>query len=141
MIGRCSREAIRQRFHGYRRGFPEQYLTGAIGGLDGHFALVAEVAGMSIVALASCVAVDDAVDIAVLVEDSYQRQGIGSAMLRMLVAYADHRDIGTLRATVLAEQEWILRVMQGYGDCSAALGMGVLEVTVRREKGRQAWIG
>lgn len=142
MIGRCSQESVRQRFHGYRRSFPERYLTGAVGGLDGHFALIAEVPGSSIVALASCVAVaDDAADIAVLVEDSYQRQGIGSTMLRMLLAYVDHRGIDAVQATVLAEQEWILQLLRGFGSCSASVSMGVFEVTLRREKGRPAWIG
>lgn len=141
MIGRCSPDAIRRRFHGYRRSFPPQYLTGALGGAEGHFALVAEVAGTSIVALASCVVTDDAADIAVLVEDGYQRQGLGSTMLRMLIGYADHRGIATVQATVLAEQEWILQLMSAYGICSTTLSMGVYEVTLRREKGRPAWIG
>jgi GNAT superfamily N-acetyltransferase len=142
MIGRCSREAIRQRFHGYRRSFPSEYLTGALGGVEEHFALVAEVAGTSIVALASCVVLaDDAADIAVLVEDGYQRQGIGSTMLRLLIGYADHRGIATVQATVLAEQEWILQLMRDYGSCSTTLSMGVYEATLRREKGRPAWIG
>jgi GNAT superfamily N-acetyltransferase len=142
MIGRCSRETVRRRFHGYRRSFPEAYLTSALAGRSGHFALVADVAGTSIAALASCVAVaDDAVDVAVLVEDSYQRQGIGSTMLRMIVAYGDQRGILTLQASVLAEQEWILQLMRGYGSCSATVSRGVLEVKVRREKGRPAWVG
>ncbi len=142
MFGRCSRESVRRRFHGYRLSFPEAYLTSALSGRSGHFALVAEVPGTSIVALASCVAVaGDAADIAVLVEDSYQRQGIGSAMLRMLIAHADHRGIGTLQATVLAEQEWILQLMRAYGSCSVTVSTGALDVTLRREKGRPAWIG
>ena len=142
MIGRCSPDTIRQRFHGYRRSFPQQYLTGALAGMDEHFALVAEVAGTSIVALASCVVVaDEAADIAVLVEDGYQRQGIGSTMLRMLIGYADHRGIATLQATVLTEQEWILQLLSAYGSCSTTLSMGVYELSLRREKGRPAWIG
>jgi len=141
MIGRCSLEAIRRRFHGYRRSFPESYLTGALAGCGEHFALVADVAGTSIVALASCVVVAGAADIAALVEDSYQRQGIGSTMLRMIVAYADHQGIDTLCATVLAEQEWILQLMRAYGNCSATVSMGVFDVTLRRQKGRSAWIG
>jgi GNAT superfamily N-acetyltransferase len=139
MIGRCSPETIRQRFHGRRNSFPEAYLTSALGGLDGHFALIAEVAGGSLVALASCVArADDAAEIAVLVEDSYQRQGIGSTMLRILIAHADHRDISNLQATVLAEQEWILLFMRSFGSCSATVRMGVFDMTLRREKGRPA---
>jgi GNAT superfamily N-acetyltransferase len=141
MFGRCSRAAVQRRFHGPRHSFPAAYLTDALGGLGGHFALVAEVPGPSIVALASCVAEADAVDIAVLVEDSFQRRGIGSTMLRMMIAHADHRGIGTLRATVLAEQEWILQLLSAYGSCSASLSMGVFEVTLHREKGRPAWIG
>lgn len=133
---------MRQRFHGYRRALPEQYLTGALTGHNGHFALVAEVAGESIVALASYVAAaGDVADFAVLVQDSCQRQGIGSALLGMLIAHADHRGIGTLRATVLAEQEWIVSLISAYGSCSAAVSMGVYDVTLHREKGNPAWIG
>jgi GNAT superfamily N-acetyltransferase len=141
MFGRCSPVAIRRRFHVYRRSFPDAYLTDALAGNSGHFALVAEVPGPSIVVLASCVTVGDHADIAVLVQDSYQRQGIGSTMLRMLIANADHRGIGTLQATVLSEQEWILPLMRAYGSCSATVSMGVFDVTLRREKGRPAWIG
>jgi len=142
MFGRCSREAIWRRFHGHRRSFPDAHLTDAVSGRSGHFALIAEVPGPSIVALASCVAMaDGAADIAVLVQDSYQRQGIGSTMLRMMIAHADHRGIGTLQATVLAEQEWILRLLSAYGTCSSTVSMGVFEVTLRREKGRPTWIG
>jgi GNAT superfamily N-acetyltransferase len=141
MFGRCSPEAIRRRFHACRRSFPDTYLTEAMADRTGHFALVAEVPGPSIVALASCVADGDAADIAVLVEDSYQRQGIGSTMLRMLIAHADHRGIGTVQATVLSEQEWILPLMRAYGSCSATVSMGVFSVTLCREKGRPAWIG
>lgn len=142
MFDRCSTDTIRRRFHGNRRSFPAQYLTDAVAGRHGNFSLVADATGESIVALASCVSAADGVaDIAVLVEDNYQRQGIGSTLLSLLIAHADYSGVGTLQTTVMVEQEWILRLLRGYGDCSASLSMGVFEVTLRREKGRPAWIG
>lgn len=142
MFDRCSQDSKRRRFLGSRRSFPAGYLDDALAGRPEHFSLIAEAAGGLIVALASCVTLaDDIADFAVLVEDSYQRQGIGSTLLRLLIAHADHGGVGTLQATVLSEQEWILGLLRGYGDCSASVSMGVFEVTLRREKGRPAWIG
>jgi N-acetylglutamate synthase-like GNAT family acetyltransferase len=142
MFDRCSADTRRRRFHGNRGGLPARYLTDAVTGLHGNFSLVAEVADELIVALASCVTVaPDLADIAVLVEDDYQRQGIGSTLLRLLVAHADYSGVGTVQAAVLAEQEWILRLIRHYGDCSTTVSMGAYEVTLHREKGRPAWIG
>ena len=133
MLARCSEQTLARRFHKYVRCFPEPYLTEALTGCAGHFALLAQ-AGETDVALASCVSADHgSAEVAVLVEDSWQRQGVGTRLLSLLVAHADQSGLPRLRASVLASQAWVLPVLGGYGTCEAWLRDGVFEVTVHRE--------
>src|SRR5260221_2119980 len=73
---------------------------------------------------------------AVLVEEACQRQGIGACLLNRLIEHADRNGLRTLKATVQAEQAWIVRALRSYGTCTAALRMGVFEVTLRLEPHR-----
>ncbi len=131
MLSRCSAETRLHRFHGYRWSFPEPYLTEAVDGRAEHHALVAETPG-ALVALASCRAVADGVaELAILVEDARQRQGIGSCLLRALIQHASASGLWTLKATVLADQAWLLRALRGYGTCRAMIGAGILDVTLQ----------
>jgi hypothetical protein len=41
-----------------------------------------------------------------------------------------------MRATLLAEQDWIVRPLRAYGTCTAVMSKGVLEVTVCRTRPR-----
>lgn len=133
MLSRCTDSTRLQRFSGSQRSFPEPYLTEALSGHPEHFALVAGTPA-SIVALASCRAVaGDTAELAVLVEDAWQRHGIGTRLLNELIEHADRSGLRTLRATVLAEQEWIVQALRSYGTCTAPLSKGVFQVTVRRE--------
>ncbi len=82
-------------------------------------------------ALASCVVADcGSAELAVLVEDSWQRLGVGA---RLLVAHADQTGLARLKACVEASQAWMLPVLGGYGTCEAWLRHGVFEVTVHRD--------
>jgi GNAT superfamily N-acetyltransferase len=108
MLARCSDQSRYRRFHGFVRDFPEPYFTGALKGDPAHFALVAETP-TSIIALASCVLTgQDTCEIGILVEDSCQRQGIGTRLLEMLLEYAGTR---TVNATVLPDNTWIVPVL------------------------------
>jgi GNAT superfamily N-acetyltransferase len=132
MLSRCTGSTRWRRFLVPLRSFPEPYLTEALSGHPEHFALVAATPAV-VVALASCRAVDGGLaDLAVLVEDARQRQGIGARLLQRLIEHADRSGLRTLRATLLAEQEWIIRPLRAYGTCTAVMSNGVLEVTVRR---------
>jgi N-acetylglutamate synthase-like GNAT family acetyltransferase len=136
MLARCTDNTRQRRFHKYVRSFPEPYLTEALEGRAEHVALIAETPG-AIVALASCRATaDDVAELAVLVEDSCQRQGIGACLLRMIIDHADRSGLRTLNATVLADQEWILRLLRRYGACEVLVSSGIIEITLRREPDR-----
>jgi GNAT superfamily N-acetyltransferase len=118
MFARCSRQTIYRRFHGYVRAFPEPYFTDALKGDPRHFALVAETPG-KIVALASCVTLDNgSCEIGILVEDDYQRQGLGTRLLDTLVTQAGRR---TVRATIQHDQRWIIPVLLRYQNIRIVL--------------------
>lgn len=108
MFERCSAETRYRRFHGFLRAFPERYLTDALSGRPDHIALVAET-GDRIVALASCA--DD--EIGIMVEDAFQRQGIGT---RLLTALTQLSGPGMLLATIQSDQAWILSLLRHYGN-------------------------
>ena len=133
MLERCSKQTRTRRFHKYVRCFPEPYLTEALASSAAHFALLAHMRE-SVVGLASCVAADPgSAELAVLVEDSWQRLGVGTRLLRLLVAHADHSGLTKLKACVLDGQAWVLPVLGSYGTCEVWLRHGVFEVTVHRD--------
>ena len=132
MLTRCSSQTRALRFHKFVRCFPEPYLTEALAGCATHFALLAQ-AGEAVVALASCVTTDrGTAELAVLVEDCWQRLGVGARLLSLLVAHADQNGLGRLKAWVLASQAWVLPVLGGYGTCEAWLSHDIFDVTVHR---------
>jgi GNAT superfamily N-acetyltransferase len=139
MFARCTTQTRYRRFHGHVNVLPARYLTEALSGSPDHLALVAVVASGprescpegSIVALASCRTEADGVgDLGVLVEDGWQRLGIGAALLREIAEYATTAGIGVLTAQVLAEQSWIPRLLSALGRCESVTARGVLDVTV-----------
>ena len=141
MLARCTGQTRYRRFHGPVTAFPERYLTEALSGSPLHFALVAcldedaEVEGTvvdgTVVALASCRAVDEGVaELGILVEDEWQRRGVGGDLLREIVAYAARTGLRALQAQVLAEQPWIVGLLRRHGTCAIAGAGQALYVTL-----------
>ncbi len=86
-----------------------------------------------IVALASCRTVDEgAAELGLLIEDAWQRHGLGARLLRDLVAHGRRTGLRVLEAQLLAEQAWITGLLRPYGPCRLrSTWDGVLNVTVR----------
>jgi GNAT superfamily N-acetyltransferase len=133
MLDRCGSETRYRRFHGYVSAFPERYLAEALSGRPAHFALVAEAAGGgTLVALASCRTVAAGVaELGILVEDAWQRLGIGGRLLAEIVNHAERARLTALRAQLLADQAWIAGMLRRYGPCAAVASREVLDVTLR----------
>jgi len=132
MLARCTGQTRYRRFHGPVSVFPERYLTEALSGSPLHFALVASAEGDgTVVALASCRAVDEGVaELGILVEDEWQRRGVGSDLLREIVAYAARTGLRALQAQVLADQPWIVGLLRRHGTCTTAGAGQALHVTL-----------
>jgi GNAT superfamily N-acetyltransferase len=136
MFLRCSPSTVYRRFHGQVKAFPASYLAEALSGVPEHYALVACAgpAGGRVVALASGRLDPDRgeAELGILVEDEWQRRGLGSSLLEQLVSWADDRGVRALNAQMLTEQDWIIGLLTPYGDCSSVFRRGVREVRVRR---------
>jgi GNAT superfamily N-acetyltransferase len=136
MFQRCSPATIYRRFHGHVRAFPQPYLSEALASASGHHGIVAY-AGREAVALASCRngALGTA-ELGILIEDAWQRRGLGRMLVARLMAHADAAGIGVLHAQMLIEQDWITGMLAPYGSCTSAFGSGVREVTLHRDRSR-----
>jgi len=133
MLARCTGQTRYRRFHGPVKVFPERYLTEALSGSPLHFALVACLdEDGAVVALASCRAVDEGVaELGILVEDDWQRRGVGSDLLREIMAYAARTGLRALQAQVLADQPWIAGLLRRHGTCTIAGAGQALHVTLK----------
>ncbi len=135
MFARCTGETRYRRFHGHVSVLPQRYLTEALSGSPVHFALVAIADDGSddgaVVALASCrTERADVAELGVLVEDAWQRLGIGGLLLREIAGYASRAGLTTLKAQILAEQSWIIRALRRYGTCEAARVRDMFDVAL-----------
>lgn len=116
MMARCSVQTRYGRFFAPVRALPANYRAGVLAGdparHDAVVALVGSAASSArpgrVVGLASLVAAADQAELGVLVEDGWQRQGLGTAMVDALVARARQRCVPYLRATVLPSASRLL---------------------------------
>jgi GNAT superfamily N-acetyltransferase len=141
MLARCTAETRYRRFHGQVTVFPERYLTEALAGGPVHFAVVASApaeaagpagGGRAVVALASCRVVAEGIaELGVLVEDEWQRHGVGGRLLAEILGFAARTGLRALQAQVLAEQSWIVRLLRRHGRCETVASGDLLTVTVR----------
>jgi len=156
MFQRCSPQTVYRRFHGHLRAFPAAFLNEAVAGVPKHFALVA-CCGTRVVAMASLVGVADCclagpgadrgtdydadqgasahagactAELGILVEDVFQRRGLGRLLLAGLAAHARELGLATIQAQVLMEQDWMLKLLGEFGRCKSTFQRGVREVTL-----------
>jgi acetyltransferase len=76
----------------------------------------------------------DVAEIAVVVADAYQREGIGSALCAYLAAAARGHGIATVRAVALAENTAIRRMVASSGAAYTAetrLGMTTIQIQIQ----------
>jgi GNAT superfamily N-acetyltransferase len=137
MFLRCTPETIYRRFHGQVKAFPPGYLTEALASVPSHYALVA-CCGTRVVALASCRHEPDgtSAELGILIEDAWQRRGLGRSLLALLVAHAESAGVSALDAQMLTEQSWLISLLETYGHCSSAFQPGVREVRLRLARPR-----
>jgi GNAT superfamily N-acetyltransferase len=127
MVGRCSAMSLYRRFHGVTDGvaYTEQVLAGAARG-DSYVAW----RGDRCVGLGNLHVCDDRAEIGVLVEDGWQRRGVGSALVGALVSRARERRAPFLQADVLAENHFVLQRLASIGPMRTALAYGSYTVLV-----------
>lgn len=116
-----SPESIRNRFLGSKRDFSEQelqYLTV----LDGwnHYALGVEERegrkrGVAIVRMVRASHSDREAEVAITIIDDYQRRGLGTLLMNLIILAAMEREIKLLSFTFLPQNDAIVRLIQKAG--------------------------
>jgi GNAT superfamily N-acetyltransferase len=130
MTARCSRDTIYHRFHGFI-DLPT-YLGNLLA--SEQQSVVAWWEGCC-VGLASLGPGPRGQELAVLVEDAWQRQGVGVALLEALVDLAKRRGCGLLHADVLFENVFILGVLARYGRLQVEFEYGDYSVAIHLDDG------
>ncbi|MEU9045059.1 MULTISPECIES: GNAT family N-acetyltransferase [unclassified Kitasatospora] len=110
MHDRCSPAALRLRYHGPVRD-ADRYLDHLLDARHGRSLAVAAPDGR-ILALGHLMWDDGEAELAVLVEDAWQRQGLGQALLRRLSATARATGIGTVYAVTHAANSGLIAAMR-----------------------------
>lgn len=140
MLGRCSSTTLYHRFHGITDGVAHATQVLADIGQDAYGAWC----GDRCVGLASLAADGDgSTHVGVLVEDGWQRQGVGSALLAALLNRAGERQLASVVADVLADDHFILPLLARIGPMrtSFACGSHTVRLDIRAPAGPIASIG
>jgi ribosomal protein S18 acetylase RimI-like enzyme len=119
-VGRTSQKSLYRRFFGFRRDFTEQEVDRYLDvDFVSHVALVAVLTenGQSvIVGEARYVVVQPGqAEVAFAVDDLHQRCGVGTALMRHIVAIARQAGLAELTADVLPDNTAMLRVFETSG--------------------------
>ncbi len=131
MLGRCSAASLYHRFHGFTNGV--SHATEASLSAADHDAYGAW-SGDCCVGVASLVIDSGAsAHIGVLVEDSWQRRGTGSALVAALAGRALERGRPNLVAHVLADDRFIIRLLARVGPITTSFVYGGYMVRVDLE--------
>jgi GNAT superfamily N-acetyltransferase len=127
MLGRCSPETLYRRFHGVTDGtfYADKVVAAAAYG-DSSVAWNDN----RCVGLGNLHLCDDTADVGVLVEDAWQRRGVGTALLIALLQRIRERGSQFLRADVLEENRFALRVLSRHGSATTSIAAGSYTILV-----------
>jgi len=135
MFGRCSRTTLVRRFHGPSDGtsYARQLFTES-----DQMTLGAWADGRCI-GIATLAPNGDRYDLGVVIEDDWQRHGVGTALVLRLVRWARARGIHELGADVLAESGFVLPALGRIGGVETTLTWGVycVRIALRDDAGRR----
>ncbi|WP_405014386.1 GNAT family N-acetyltransferase [Kitasatospora sp. NBC_01539] len=110
MHHRCSPETLRKRYHG-PVGDADRYLHHLLDPRHGQ-TLAVEAADGRIVALAHLMWDDEGAEVALLVEDAWQRQGLGVDLLRRMAALALESQVQTVYAVTHSSNTGLISTMR-----------------------------
>lgn len=126
MLARCSRQSLYHRFHGFTDGVaPTRAL---LNGRPGDETLLAW-DRPTCVAIATISGDERGVaHLGVLVEDRWQRQGVGTRLIRALIDGARSRGLTRVHADILGDDQFLLRALRRAGPLTVAMALGTFSV-------------
>jgi len=127
MVGRCSRETLFRRFHGFTDGV--SYARQLIADEVEQETVVARL-GDRCLGCATLAGRGDEADVGVLVEDAWQQRGVGGRLIAELVELARRRHVTRLRADVLADAAFVIPLLARFGPLKMCVHPGGYSVRV-----------
>ncbi|MEU4425422.1 GNAT family N-acetyltransferase [Actinoplanes sp. NPDC024001] len=124
----CSAETLRQRY--LSGNVPDESRLRRMLEPARGVTLLAVATGGRVVAMASLLAEGDLGEISLLVADSWQRRGLGSALLRRLRVHAERSGLAALIAHLAADNTAMLRVLRQLGAETVERDGSVVSVTL-----------
>jgi GNAT superfamily N-acetyltransferase len=128
MVARCSRMTLFRRFHSFTDG--AAYLHLLFSNRPGFQSLLAWHGSR-------CIAIGNladyghrTADLGVLVEDAWQRQGVGFGLVSVLFDSARTRGLCRAHADVLGDDQFILRTLRRYGPMTVSVQTGTYSVDI-----------
>jgi GNAT superfamily N-acetyltransferase len=131
MHDRCSPDTRFRRWHGHVRTFPRSYLDALLTDSDEHLAVVAHHEAELIGFASAATVAPDVREIGILVEDGWQRRGVGRQLLTGLVAECVDRGARYLRSELLASDAGLLEPLRTLGPTTSRVSHGVVTAHVR----------
>jgi GNAT superfamily N-acetyltransferase len=135
MVARCSRTTLFHRFHGFTDGVAYYVALLRDRPVD-HTVLAWH--GSSCVGVASLgLGSAGTFDLGVLVEDAWQRRGIGTWLTQSLLDRARAEGVPTVHADVLGDDSFIVEALRRIGLLKVAVEFGAysIDVDIRRQPG------
>lgn len=128
MLARCSRATLFRRFHGLTDGvaYFERLLRD--GPLDHTLLAWHGSACVGVATLGS--GASGTVELGVLLEDAWQRRGVGTRLVASLLERARGKGVTTLHADVLGDDLFILRALRRIGPLTVATECGTLSIDI-----------
>jgi RimJ/RimL family protein N-acetyltransferase len=133
MMRRCSRQTLFQRFHGWTDGL--SYARELVSPDGSHETLVARLGPMCVGVAAlhrdrERRAREGVAHLGVLVEDAWQRRGIGTQLVVALIGIARRQGVGVVHADVLGENVFLVRALRRIGSATVAIEFGTYTVDI-----------
>jgi GNAT superfamily N-acetyltransferase len=128
MLARCSRATLFHRFHGFADGVA--YYGALLRDRPVDQTLLAW-HGSTCVGVASLgVGATGTIDLAVLVEDAWQRRGIGIRLVESLLDSARARGVASVHADVLGDDPFMLRALRRVGPLTVSIEFGTYAIDI-----------
>jgi GNAT superfamily N-acetyltransferase len=134
MLARCSRASLFHRFHGFADGVA--YFGALLRDQSLDQTLLAWNNSRCVGAATLGVGATGVLELAVLVEDAWQRRGIGTLLAESLLERAWASGVTTVHADVLSDDRYILETLRRLGPLTVSSEPGVhsIDLDLRRHE-------
>lgn len=128
MLGRCSRASLFHRFHGFTDGV--DYFGALLRDRPLQETLLAWYRSTCVGVATLGVGATGIVDLGVLVEDAWQRRGIGTRLTASLLDSTRARGLSRVHADVLGDDVFVLHALRRIGPLTVSIDSGIFSIDI-----------